>query len=266
MKQIKTFREFKAKALQKRSTPFPILFIEPFTIRLAYLIQKITLKITPTHITIVRLLLLSPLIMALLFLAPLLEIRYLYLWAAIFFYIALFTDWLDGELARGTGRTSNSGAFLDSIGDRFGIIIFFVLVFSIGMWNDNFLLIYGAILLFSLKTTHMIIVTMMFYYDKGKEKSKNTFFAEGPARQALGITKVFSFIKKIHKYSGLKRWDGEIEVVEQYVITIIGISLLMYFNIEPLTTYLLYFFIIFYSLFYLFRIIPTTNNFAKRIS
>jgi len=265
VKQVKKFQEFKKKALHKRSTPAPIIFIEPITVRIAYLIQRMTLKITPTQITFLRLLILSPIILALLFLAPILEIKSFYLWTAILCYIAILTDWLDGQLARGTGRTSDSGAFLDSIGDRFGIIIFFVFIFSVGLWKNNLLLTYGAIILFTLKTLHMTVVTMMFYYRKKEMKSTN-FFTETPARNALGLTKLFSWISKHYKKIGLKRWDGAIEVVEQYFLTVILLPLLFYLNVEPLTTYLIYFFLIFYALFYLFRIFPTARNFARTIS
>lgn len=253
-KRKESFKEFKEKALHDKDTPFPILFIDPVSIRLAYIIKKKKLKISPTQITFIRLLLLFPLILVLLFLAPVLEIRIFYLLVAILFYMALFTDWLDGQLARGIGKTSYSGAVLDSISDRAAIIIFFTLIFSIGLWLNNLFLIFGAILLFAFKTFHMIIVTMMFYYDKRKTKDKDAFFTEEPARRAMGIGKAFSLIRKVSKYVKIKRWHGTIAAAEQYFFTIILLSLIMFFNLEIVVKYLAYFLIIFFLLFYLFRI------------
>ena len=42
-----------------------------------------------------------------------------FLLAALFFFISSFMDWIDGSVARVTGKTSKFGAYLDSIMDRY---------------------------------------------------------------------------------------------------------------------------------------------------
>ncbi|PMH46608.1 CDP-diacylglycerol--glycerol-3-phosphate 3-phosphatidyltransferase [Vibrio sp. 10N.286.49.B3] len=59
-----------------------------------------------------------------LFLIPVLVVAYYlpYAWApfaaATIFFIASFTDWLDGMLARKLGQTSRFGAFIDPVADK----------------------------------------------------------------------------------------------------------------------------------------------------
>jgi len=249
-----TLKDFKKKALHTKDTLFPILFIDPISIRIAYLIKKLKLKITPTEITLIRLLFLSPLIIFLLFLAPISESRILYLFVAILFYLVLFSDWLDGELARGTDTVSSYGAIMDSISDRFAIIIFFTLVFSIGLLFNNIWIIFGSIILFVLKTFHLIIVSMKLYHDKGKTKDKDKFFTEEPARKAMGLNSIFSFIVKLSKILKIKRWHGTIGASEQYTLTVIILSLLVFFSFDAFVLYFTYLLIVFFALFYLFRI------------
>jgi phosphatidylglycerophosphate synthase len=261
-----TFAEFKEKAIHKRSTPVPILFIEPITIRLAYLISRFKLRITPTQVTLTRLLIFFPLVGVLIFLAPIYKLRLLYLLIAIFSYIALLTDWLDGELARGTGKTSTSGAFLDSISDRIGMLIFFLIIFSIGLWLDNLLLVYGSVLLFLLKSVHMTVVNMSFYYDAGKTKDKNHFFSDESATKKLGLSILFSLVQKIAKKIGLRRWNGSIEVIEQYFVTIILLPLLFYFDLEKVTVYMSYALLIFFFMFYIIRIFSLIKSFVANLN
>jgi len=47
-------------------------------------------------------------------------------WATAFFAVAMATDWLDGRVARRTGRTSPLGSLLDPIADK--ILVLAVLV------------------------------------------------------------------------------------------------------------------------------------------
>ncbi|NIO21825.1 MAG: CDP-alcohol phosphatidyltransferase family protein [Candidatus Aenigmarchaeota archaeon] len=42
-----------------------------------------------------------------------------FLLAALFFLLSSFMDWIDGSVARVTGKTTNFGAYLDSIMDRY---------------------------------------------------------------------------------------------------------------------------------------------------
>ena len=46
------------------------------------------------------------------------------------FFIAGFTDWLDGNLARRWGLTSNFGAFLDPVADKLLVITSLILILS----------------------------------------------------------------------------------------------------------------------------------------
>jgi phosphatidylglycerophosphate synthase len=262
-----SFREFKEKAMHKTSTPVPILFIESISIRLAYLIYKFKLKISPTDITMSRLLFFFPIVIFLCFSSVFHSSNIVFLLIPLFCYLGLFTDWLDGQLARGTGKTSESGAFLDSISDRIGMLLFFLIIFSIGVSSNNIFLIGGSILLFVIKSLHMTVITMMFYYDNGKTNdSKNKFFSDESANKKLGISRIFILIKNISDKLGLRRWNGSIGVVEQYFVTLIVIPLLFYFGLKVMTTYILYFMILIYFLFYLIRIFSIVKDFVKTLS
>ena len=230
-----------------------MLFIDPLAIRLAYFIKKKKLNISPNRITSMRLGLLSPLIILLLFLAPILHFRVFYLFVAILFYFVMLTDTLDGDLARGLNKTSYLGAFLDSIADRFAIIIFFTLLFSIGLWTNNLILLLGSIFLFVLKTFHMMLITKLFYYRMIEDVAAP--FSGAPAFKTLGLIKLFSLINKIKLPLKIKRWNGcYVGSYERYILTIILPSLLITFNCEFIAILLGYFFIIFYSLFFILRI------------
>ncbi len=56
---------------------------------------------------------------------------YHYLWAALIFGIASFTDWLDGYLARRLNQVSEFGAFLDPVADKVLVSVVLVLLVAI---------------------------------------------------------------------------------------------------------------------------------------
>ena len=263
-KRKKSFKEFKEKALHKGDDLFAILFLNPITIRIAYLIKKYSLNITPNQITLSRLFLFSPLIILCLFLAPFLQAKIFYLLAIIFSYFFLLSDWLDGQLARGTGKVSYTGTLFDSIADRFSTIIFIILIFSLGLWYNNFIFLYGAILLFALKSFHLMIITKIFYYGKkitylnkvytDKKKNMKKIFGGDDAFGVLGITAFTSFLKKLNSVLKIKRWEGGIGGSERYILTI---SLPLIFIIcgwEITTIYFSYFLMTYFLIFFLIRI------------
>jgi len=51
-----------------------------------------------------------------------------YLWAALVFGIASFTDWLDGYLARKLNQATDFGAFLDPVADKLLVSLVLVLL------------------------------------------------------------------------------------------------------------------------------------------
>ena len=249
-----TYKEFKERVIHTKDDLFAILFLNFITIRIAYLIKRWNLKISPNQITFTRLFVLSPLIILCLLLAPLLEIKVFYLVAILLSYLFLLSDWLDGQLARGLNKTSKKGAFLDSVADRFSTIIFFTLLFSIGLWFNNLFLICGSIVLFVLKTFHMMVITKIFYYglDKGKENAK--VFSGNVAFNTIGIGIIFKAFKKINSVLKIKRWGEGIGGSERYFITIIIPLILVVCGLKLIPVYFLYFLIIFFILFFLIRI------------
>jgi len=257
MKKKKSdFTKFKEKALRPKESIISLFLITPISIRLAYLIKKYNLNISPDHITLSGLLFLSPLVIVSVLLAPILNLRILYLVAFILFYLVLFVDWFDGQVARGLNKSSEKGAFLDMIADRVLIIIFFVVIFSIGLWTNNIFLLSGSILLFALKTTHLMIISKL-YYMKEKNKQKKFIgpvFSGLPALNKMGILKVNVIFEKINSVLKIKRWEPTLNPPEQYSLTIMLPILLVLLNLEIYATYLLYFFIIAFSLFFLIRI------------
>ena len=233
-----------------------MFLITPITIRLAYFIKKKNLNISPNQITLTGLFFFSPLTILLLFLAPILNLRTLYLFAAISFYFILFVDWLDGQVARGLNKSSDKGAFLDLIADRVLIIIFFVLIFSIGLWTNNIILLTGSIFLFVLKTFHLMVITKIYYVEEKNKKAKYVapVFSGLPALKKMGILNMNLVLQKINNIFKIKRWEPAINPPEQYSLTIMLPVLLIFFNLETPAIFLLYFYIFVFSFFFLFRI------------
>lgn len=257
MKKKKSeFNEFKKKALNPKEGILSMFTITPISIRLAYLIKKKNLNISPNQVTLTGLFLLSPLVIIFLFLAPILNLRILYLFVAILFYGVLFADWLDGQIARGLNKRSDKGAFLDTISDRVAIITFFVLIFSIGLWTNNVFLLSGSIFLFALKTFHMMVITKIYYYKELNKETKivNPVFSSLPALNSMGVLKINSILYKLNTILKIKRWEPTIGPSERYFSTIMFPALLIFFNLEIFAIFLLYFYIFIFSLFFIIRI------------
>ena len=247
-----SFKEFKEKALHKQEEFFAILFLSPITIRIAYFIKKWNLNITPNQITFSRLYLFSPLIILCLFLAPITQITIFYLLAIVFSYFFLLSDWLDGQLARGTDKISRKGVFLDSIADRFSSIIFLTLLFSIGMWFANSVLVYGSICLFVLKTFHMMIITKVFYYKRNSDMY--SLFAGQEAREVLGVARLESFLRKINSFLNIKRWGCSIGGSERYFLSIIFPLILIILNLNAIVIVFSYILLIVFGISFIIRI------------
>jgi len=257
MKKKKSeFKEFKKKALRPKESIISLFLITPIAIRLAYFIKKKNLNISPNQITLTGLFLFSPLTILLLFLAPILNLRTLYLFVAISFYFVLFVDWLDGQVARGLNKSSDKGAFLDLIADRVAIIIFFVVIFSIGLWTNNIILLTGSIFLFVLKTFHIMVITKIYYVEEKNKKAKYVapVFSGLPALNTMGVLKINLILSNLNKIFKIKRWEPVINPPEQYSLTIILPVLLIFFNLETFAIFLLYFYVFAFSFFFLFRI------------
>lgn len=246
---MKEFEEFKKRVMHQKDSLFANLFLNPFTIRIAYLIKKYDLNITPNQVTLTRLFILSPIIILLLFLAPILGLRILYLIITVLFYLILLTDWLDGTIARGLNKTSEKGEFLDSIADRTAVIIFFTLIISIGLFTQTNLLIYGGIFLFVLKTFNLMVISKIFYSDiipqkqmdsteRYKDKNMQKIFG-GDDLNKMGMVKFTSFFEKLNKYLKIEGWNPRINAPERYFLTIMVPSLLIFFKLETIAIYLL---------------------------
>jgi len=260
----KEFKEFCEIARHSKDSLFANMFLNPVTIRTAYFIKKYGLKITANQVSYLRLYILSPLILFLLFLAPTFG-RSLYLFIAILFYFILFTDWLDGAIARGTKTTSEKGEFLDSVADRTSIIIFFTIIISIGLFLNSNFLIFGGVLLFITKTFNLMMISKIFYSnllpqkqlsseERYKDKNMLKIFGGEDAKK-MGIGKIESILEKSNKYLKLERWNPKITVPERYFLTIMVPALLIFFGFDKITFYLLSFFAIAFNLFFIRRII-----------
>ena len=265
-KKLSDFEEFKKIALRPTETILSLFTITPISIRVAYLIKKLNLNISPNNVTLTGLFFLYPLMIILLLLAPIFEIRSFYLVVAILFYSVLFVDWIDGQLARGLGKSSEKGAFLDIISDRVAIIVFFVTICSIGIWTNNLFVLAGGIFLFVIKMFHIMVITKIYYFkeyyskinpSKGKNKKQKivaTVFTGTPALNKMGVLKINTLYKKINSVLKIKRWQEKTGPSEQYFLTIMVPTLLVFFNFETIAIYLLYFYIFAFSFFFLFRI------------
>jgi|TARA_Y100000034_G_scaffold31485_1_gene38493 phosphatidylglycerophosphate synthase len=250
----KDFEEFKKKILHEKDDLFAILFINFLTVRLVYLMKKYKIKITPNQITYSRMFLIAPLLILLFFLAPLYKNMFFYLLALIFSYLFILSDWLDGQLARGTNQTSKNGGFLDSIADRASTIIFLTLLFSSGLFLENIFILYGSILLFIFKTFHLMIITKLFYFGVEKGEDNQKVFDGKDAFSSLGISKIFLLLKKVSKMLKIKRWDGTLGGAERFFITIMLPLILVLFGLNDLAIILLMILMVFFGAFLMIRI------------
>lgn len=216
--------------------------------------NKHKIKITPNQITYSRIFLISPLIILFLFLAPLYKNTLFYLLALICSYLFIVSDWLDGQLARGTGQTSKNGEFLDVIADRFSTIIFLTLLFSFGLWFESILILYGSILLFILKIFHMMIITKLFYLGIEKGEDNQKVFDGKDAFNSLGISKIFLLLKNLSKILKIERWDGTLGGAERFFLTIMLPLILILFNLSFLAFLLLLILMLFFGMFLMIRI------------
>lgn len=258
-----SFKEFKKRVVHKEDALFAILFLNPITVRIAYLLKKWNVNVHPNQVTLTRMFLFPPLIIFLLFLAPILKLRILYLFVAILYYFLLLTDWLDGQIARGSNKTSTKGVFLDAMADRSITITFFVLVFSIGLWTNNTLLLFGSILLFVLKTFYLGISIQAFHSREVNRKVnyvKKVFVGHSSLKE-MKVLKINPILYKLNRILKIKRWGSTIQDAERHFLTVIFPSLLMVFNLEIFASFLLYFLVVLFLIYFLICI----KNFFKGI-
>jgi CDP-diacylglycerol--glycerol-3-phosphate 3-phosphatidyltransferase len=132
----------------------------------------------PNHLTILRLLLLAPIIYCFL--------HEYYVLMVVFFVIAAITDMFDGPLARERNHQTTIGAFLDPIADR---LLFFIPLFLLAynQINKNILLISltSEILLFFLAFSFSVLLKCI----KVKYLNKATTF--GKIKCVLQIIAMF---------------------------------------------------------------------------
>ena len=249
---MEQFKSFKKRVLHKKDDLFAICCINPISVRIAYLIKKYNIGITANQVTYARLFLLAPLILLFLLLAPLFHLKSLYLVVISLSYLFLFSDWLDGQIARGTRTSSEKGAFLDSIADRFSTIIFLVMLFSIGLWFKDYFLLFASIILFSLKTFHLMVITKVFYY--GKDKDNEKIFSGTKAFNQMGLGIFFLCLHKINSILKIKRWGESLGGSERYLITIVLPLLLIVIGFELGSLILCYFLSCLFITFFLIRI------------
>ncbi len=254
----KEFENFKKKSLHEYDSILPILIIDPITTRINYLIKKKKIKITPNQISNARIFILSPLILISMFLAPIFNLAWMYLVTAGLFYLSLLTDGWDGQLARALDMKSKKGFFLDLIGDRCSIIIFLFLIFSVGMFTHNNILVYSSVFLFTIKTFHMMIITKVYYLGGIKtEKETLSVFTEVDTLGKMGVNQIYSIIAKLNKILKIKRWDGTIAAPDRYIMTIMVPCILLFFRNNVINTVIIWYFyilILFFTIFFMIRI------------
>ena len=61
-----------------------------------------------------------------------------YIWSALIFVIASFTDWLDGYLARKWNQVSVFGKFMDPIADKLLVLAALLLLLVWGKLGENY--------------------------------------------------------------------------------------------------------------------------------
>ena len=251
-KKKREFEEFKNKAQHTKEELLAILTINPFTVRLAYLIKRFNLNMSPNQVTAIRLFILFPLTIFFLFLAPALQSKIFYLLSAIFVYFMAFTDDLDGNIARGLKKTSDFGAFLDSIADRTYTFVLLAFIFSFGMWVSHIFLIYGAVFIISLKAFHLMVISKVFYYNAGKLNMETIFSAKKEIKN-LGIAEKSTIMTNINKIFKIKRWSESLGGFERIFLMFMIPAVLFYFGFELITLVMVYALTLFNIFFYISR-------------
>lgn len=257
------FNKFKKKALLENDELFTVLFLNPISVRIAYFIHKHNLNITPNQITLFRLIFLAPLTIILFLLAPLFSLRILYLISPILIYFILITDDLDGNLARGSNKTSKFGAFIDTISDRLLILLFFTFVLSFGLYTGNIILIYGSVILFLLKIFNLTVINKIYYYGTGKTTNEDLFSAKKETKM-LGLDLARKVAFKLRKFIKLKRYGGNLGGVERIVLMVMLPSILFYFKLGVIPFVLTLIFILLFSIQYVSRTIRLIKDYGKK--
>lgn len=268
-KQKIDFEKFKKKALIPKDEITAIYTVDPLATRLAYFIYKKDLKITPNQITWLRLAFLAPLTILCLFLAPLLQLRIFYLFAAILGWLIMFGDGLDGDLARGADMKSSFGGFLDIISDRVVIIFFMAFLFSLGMFEGNLFFVFGAVFLFITKMYNMTVITNIYYFGQDFRKkalSSTSLFSGLKELDTMGVAKVNSLFVRLNKYLKVKRWCEHTGAYERNIITFIIPCLLVYFKLDIVAVILSYIFVVLFSYFYLSRTKNLILDYEKELN
>ena len=250
------FENFKKKALLPKDEITTIFTLDPFSVRLAYFIYKKNIKITPNQITWFRLIFLAPLTIICLLLAPILGLKTFYLFSAILMYLIMFSDGIDGHLARGADKKSTFGGFLDMISDRIVIILFITFLFSLGLYEKSPFIMYGSIFLFVAKMYNMTVINKVYYFEQNyaqKGLDEYAMFSGLKELDTIGISKVNSLFVKVNKYLKVKRWCEHTGAYERNIITFIIPCLLVFFRLDFIAIILGYLFVILFSYFYVSR-------------
>jgi len=243
-----TFKQFKERVVHPQDDLFAILFLNFITVRLAYMIIKYKIGITANAVTYTRMFLLGPAIILILIVAPMSKI--LYGIALVLSYVFLLSDWLDGQIARGSKKTSKKGAILDSVADRFSTIIMLVLLFSMGAYLQNVVLLLSSIALFSLKCFHMMMITKLYYYGIGNKKNSEKIFGADTTGK-MGISALF---KKASSLIKIKRWGGTLGGSDRFFITVMIPLILVLLGFYSIAAWLLSAFSLFLIVFFVIRI------------
>ena len=247
-----TYKQFKERVVHPADDLFAILFLNFITVRLAYIIIRFKINITPNAVTYLRMFLISPLIIILLIVAPIFSnSKIFYLAALILSYCFLLSDWLDGQIARGLNKTSRKGMILDSIADRFSTIILLVLFFSIGMYYRSLVILLLSVFLFALKCFHMMVITKLYYYEVGNKSNAKEIFNGADAMGKLGVASIF---RKLSSLIKIKRWGGTLGGSDKFFITVMLPIVLVLFGFYYETILLLLAFEVFLLIFFVIRI------------
>ena len=170
----------------------------------------------------------------------------------------MFSDGVDGHLARGADKKSTFGAFLDIISDRIVIILFITFLFSLGLYENIPFITYGAVFLFVAKMYNMTVINKVFYFGQ-KNLDTDYVFSGVQELDTIGIAKINSLFVKLNKYLKIKRWCEHTGAYERNIITFILPCLLIFFGLDFIAVILGYTFVVLFSYFYISR----TQNLIK---
>lgn len=147
----------------------------------------------PNKLSILRILLIPPFILLIMYYTP--DKDYLRLLAIGIFFLAIFTDALDGYIARLKGQRSKLGTFLDPLADKLLLITAFICLSIVKSLPAQFKLAAWVVIIVISRDIIIILGSAIIYMINGKLNITPTIL--GKITTALQMTTVLTLLLQL---------------------------------------------------------------------